>query len=156
MWPWKPEFWSNQPQNLRQPSPTPVMLHIKCDQDWPTGFRKIKVCKCGRRRTDDGPLVYYKLTLWAFGSGKLKTELSNSLGLTQFRVLHRNIDCILLLKLPVCLQLHQRTVRQCSYRRTLHLTAAKSIISLMRHRLIRALGNDLVENRNCQSDWFNT
>ena len=23
-------------------------------------------------RTDDGPLVYYKLTLWAFGSGELK------------------------------------------------------------------------------------
>ena len=28
----------------------------------------------GRRRTDDGPLVYYKLTLWAFGSGELKIE----------------------------------------------------------------------------------
>ena len=28
-----------------------------------------------RRRTDDGPLVYYKLTLWAFGSGELKTCL---------------------------------------------------------------------------------
>ena len=27
----------------------------------------------GRRRTDDGPLVYYKLTLWAFGSGELKS-----------------------------------------------------------------------------------
>ena len=27
------------------------------------------------RRTDDGPLVYYKLTLWAFGSGELKTKL---------------------------------------------------------------------------------
>ena len=27
-----------------------------------------------RRRTDDGPLVYYKLTLWAFGSGELKIE----------------------------------------------------------------------------------
>ena len=24
-------------------------------------------------RTDDGPLVYYKLTLWAFGSGELKS-----------------------------------------------------------------------------------
>ena len=61
-------------------SPTPVMLHIKFDQDWPTGFRDIQVWKCGRRtttdddgrRTDDGPLVYYKLTLWAFGSGELK------------------------------------------------------------------------------------
>ena len=28
----------------------------------------------GRRRTDDGPLVYYKLTLRAFGSGELKTK----------------------------------------------------------------------------------
>ena len=25
----------------------------------------------GRRRTDNGPLVYYKLTLWNFGSGEL-------------------------------------------------------------------------------------
>ena len=25
---------------------------------------------------DDGPLVYYKLTLWAFGSGELKTCVS--------------------------------------------------------------------------------
>ena len=47
-------------------SPTPVMLHIKFDQDWPTVFRDIQVLKCGRRRTtttDGGPLVYYKLTL---------------------------------------------------------------------------------------------
>ena len=27
----------------------------------------------GRQRTDDGPLIYYKLTLWAFGSGELIT-----------------------------------------------------------------------------------
>ena len=69
------------PKTLRSFSPTPVMLHIKCNQDWPTGFRDIQVWKCGRRRrttedegrrTDDGPLVYYKLTLWAFGSGELK------------------------------------------------------------------------------------
>ena len=26
----------------------------------------------GRWQTDDWPLVYYKLTLWAFGSGELK------------------------------------------------------------------------------------
>ena len=51
------------------------MLHIKFDQDWPTGFRDIKVWKCGRRQTTDGgPLVYYKLTLSAFGSGELITE----------------------------------------------------------------------------------
>ena len=44
------------------------------DQDWPTGFGDIQDWKCGRRRTDDGPLVYYKLTLWAFGSGELKSN----------------------------------------------------------------------------------
>ena len=59
------------PKTLCSLSPTPVMLHIKFDQDWPTGFRDIQVWKCGRRRTDDGPLVYYKLILWAFGSGEL-------------------------------------------------------------------------------------
>ena len=26
--------------------PTPMMLHLKFDQDWPTGFRDIKVQKC--------------------------------------------------------------------------------------------------------------
>ena len=63
------------PKTLCSLSPTPVMLHIKFDQDWPTGFRDIQVLKCGRRRTTDddddgrrtttdgGPLVYYKLTL---------------------------------------------------------------------------------------------
>ena len=28
----------------------------------------------GHRRTDDGPLVYYKLTLRAFGSGELNIK----------------------------------------------------------------------------------
>ena len=70
------------PKTLCSLSPTPVMLHIKFDQDWPNGFRDIQVWKCGRRRTtdddddgrrrtDDRPLVYYKLTLWAFGSSEL-------------------------------------------------------------------------------------
>ena len=27
-------------------SPTPMMLHIKFDQDWPTGFRDSQVQKC--------------------------------------------------------------------------------------------------------------
>ena len=44
--PWKPEFWSNLPQHLMQFFPTPVTLHIKFDQDWPTGFRDIKVQTC--------------------------------------------------------------------------------------------------------------
>ena len=36
-----------------------------------TGLRDIQVQKCGRW-TDGRPLVYYKLTLWAFSSGELK------------------------------------------------------------------------------------
>ena len=84
-------FDSICPKPLCSLSPTPVMLHIKFDQDWPTGFRDIKVWKCGRRRTTDddddgrrqtttdgGPLVYYKHTLWAFGSGELKTKTFTS------------------------------------------------------------------------------
>ena len=65
------------PATLCSLSPIPVMLHIKFDQDWPTGFRDIQLWKCGWQRTDgrrwmdDGPLVYYKLTLWAFGSSEL-------------------------------------------------------------------------------------
>ena len=66
-WSFDPIF----PKTLCSLSPTPVMLHINFDQDWPTGFKDIQVWKCGLR-TDDGPLVYYKLTLWAFGSGELK------------------------------------------------------------------------------------
>ena len=56
------------PKTVCSLSPTQVMLHIKFDQDWPTGFRDMKVWTT----TDDGPLVYYKLTLRAFGSGELK------------------------------------------------------------------------------------
>ena len=47
------------------------MLQIIFDQDWPSGFRDI--WKCGRG-TDNGPLVYCKLTLWVFGLGELKTN----------------------------------------------------------------------------------
>ena len=50
------------PKTLCSLFPTPVMLHIKFDQDWPTCFRDIQVWKCGRRTTDDGSLVYYKRT----------------------------------------------------------------------------------------------
>ena len=43
------------PKTLCSLSPTPVMLHIKFDQDWPTGFRDIQVWKCGRwLTTTDG------------------------------------------------------------------------------------------------------
>ena len=41
------------PKTVCAISPTLVMLHIKFDQDWPTGFRDIQVWKCGRRTTDD-------------------------------------------------------------------------------------------------------
>ena len=34
------------PKTLCSLSPTPVMLHIKFDQDWPTGFRDNQVQKC--------------------------------------------------------------------------------------------------------------
>ena len=42
------------PKALCSISPTPVMLHINFDQDWPTGFRDIQIWKCGRRRRTDG------------------------------------------------------------------------------------------------------
>ena len=90
------------PKTLCRLSATPVMLHIKCDQVWQTGFRDIQVWKCGRRRTDDdgrttaskfmcsitggGERLHnvlrqtgYKLTLWAFGSGELKIHRCLSL-----------------------------------------------------------------------------
>ena len=34
------------PKTLCNLSPTPIMLHIKFDQDWPTGFRDIQIQKC--------------------------------------------------------------------------------------------------------------
>ena len=34
------------PKTLCSLSPTPMMLHIKFDQDWPTGFRDIQIQKC--------------------------------------------------------------------------------------------------------------
>ena len=63
-------FYPICPKTLCSLSPTPVMIHIKFYHDWPTGLSDIQVWKCGRR-TDDRPLVYYKLILWAFGSGAL-------------------------------------------------------------------------------------
>ena len=47
-------------------SPYPMRLHIKFDFDRPSGFREEDVWNCGRRRTDAGPWVYYKLakSLW--------------------------------------------------------------------------------------------
>ena len=41
------------PKTLYSLSPTPIMLHIKFDQDWPTRLRDIKVWKCGTDDKDD-------------------------------------------------------------------------------------------------------
>ena len=80
------------PKTLCSLSPIPVMLHIKFDQDWPTGFRDIQVWKCGRWRTmmdddDDGRLVYYLVSLWIrwaknWNCKKLQYKNSKSVTLT--------------------------------------------------------------------------
>ena len=76
--PWKPEFWSNLHQNLMQPFPHSSDATHKIWSgltSWLQRYTSLKVWTTttddGRRRTDDGPLLYYKLTLWAFGSGEL-------------------------------------------------------------------------------------
>ena len=75
--PWKPEFSSNLSQNVMQPFPPPQWCYtsnlIKIGQLASEIYKFERVVN-GRRRTDDGPLVYYKLTLWAFGSGELTTR----------------------------------------------------------------------------------
>ena len=64
------------PKTLCSFSPTPVVLHIKFDQGWPTGFRDIQVWKCGWRRTDDdgrwtiGILKAHLVSLWLRWSKK--------------------------------------------------------------------------------------
>ena len=50
--------------NIMQPhSPTPVMIHIKFDQDWPTGLRGIQVRKCNFFVIQG--LVTPKLVVWS-------------------------------------------------------------------------------------------
>ena len=52
------------PKTLCNQSPTPMMLLIKFDYDWPAGFRHIHVWKC--ERTDartPARVPYYNLTL---------------------------------------------------------------------------------------------
>ena len=50
--------------------PAPMMLHIKFDEDWPIG----QFISVDDRWTamDGGSLLYYKCTMWAFGSGELQ------------------------------------------------------------------------------------
>ena len=70
MLPWKPEFWSNLPQNLMQPFPHPSDATHKIWSrltNWLQRWMSLKVWTT----TDDRPLVYYKLALLAFGSVEL-------------------------------------------------------------------------------------
>ena len=66
------QFWSNLPQNLKQPFPHPTNATHKIwsrSANWP----QIYSSSIGwTTTTDGGPLVYYKFTLWAFGSAQLK------------------------------------------------------------------------------------
>ena len=66
--PGKTEFWSNVPHNLMQPFPHhsdathKIWLRLA---NWRQIYSSLKVWTTdddGRRRTDDEPLVYYKLT----------------------------------------------------------------------------------------------
>ena len=57
--------------------------------NWPQRYSSFKVWTTtdddGLRRTDDGPLVYYKLNLWAFGSGELINSKPNNNLLKDFQ-----------------------------------------------------------------------
>ena len=67
------------PKTLCSQSPTPMMLLMKFDYDWPAGFREIHVWKCGRTdgskhgRTHGRRLKSDTISSpWALGSGELK------------------------------------------------------------------------------------
>ena len=51
------------PKTLCSLVPTPKMLHIQFDQDWPTGISAIQVWKCGQRTTDDGRTMGHWYTI---------------------------------------------------------------------------------------------
>ena len=72
LFPWKPEFWSNLPQNNMQPFPHPSDAIHKIWSRLAYWLQRYSSLKVGRRTDGRWPLVYYKLTLWAFGSGELK------------------------------------------------------------------------------------
>ena len=46
----EPVLIQSAPKPYAAFSSTPVILHTKFDQDWPSGFRDIQVQKCGRRQ----------------------------------------------------------------------------------------------------------
>ena len=89
-------FKSICPKTLCRLSATPVMLYIKFDQDWPTGFRDIQVWKCGRRRTDGRrSLVYYKLTRWAKNSPMPVIKMSKTIFFKISYAVHNLISALL-------------------------------------------------------------
>ena len=52
------------PKTICSLFPTPVILHIKFDQDWPTGFRDIQVWKCAWGTTyNDGQTMDHWYTI---------------------------------------------------------------------------------------------
>ena len=56
-------------------APTPIMLQMKFDYDWPAGLRDIHVCKCGR--TVGHWLESHPISSPGdFGSGELKISRS--------------------------------------------------------------------------------
>ena len=60
------------PKTLGNLSPTQIMLHIKFDQDWPTGFRDIEVQMCEIFVTQGQVTPYW--AVW-FGPKSKSTEL---------------------------------------------------------------------------------
>ena len=77
--PWKPEFSSNLPQNLMQPFPHPIDATHKIWSRLANWLQRYSSLKVWTTMDDDGPLVYYKLTLRAFGSGELKISWESSI-----------------------------------------------------------------------------
>ena len=68
---WNQSFDPICPKTLCSLSPTPLMLHVKFIKIGQMASRDIQVWKCGQRQMNGGPLLNYKLTLCAFGSGEL-------------------------------------------------------------------------------------
>ena len=71
------EFWSNLPQNLMQPFPHPSDATYNIWSRLAKWLQRYSSLKVWTTDDDDGPLVYYKLTLWAFGSGELKILINS-------------------------------------------------------------------------------
>ena len=73
--PWKPDFWSDLPWNLKQTFSYPtVATHINWLKfaDLPDRYSGLNVWTTTDDDDDDGPLLYYKVTLWTFGSCEIK------------------------------------------------------------------------------------